>query len=103
MDEMKNILKQKFIPVNYSRDLRSSFQDLRQGSRTIVEYSEEFMTMQVRCGLNEADDVLVDRYFHELRLIYCIYLHSKFLIMLDEIIQLRLCWGILDIAGPKPG
>ena len=27
--EMKNLLKQKFLPVNYARDLRSSFQDLK--------------------------------------------------------------------------
>ena len=55
--EMKNLLKQKFLPVNYTRDLHSSFQDLKQGSK-IVEYSKEFMTMQACCGLNE-DDVLL--------------------------------------------
>ena len=49
------------------RDLHSSFQDLKQGSKTIVEYFEKFMTMQARCGLNE-DDVLVDRYFHLLKI-----------------------------------
>ena len=58
--EMKNLLKQKFLPVNYSRDLRASFQYLKQGSKTVVEYSEEFMTMQARCGLDEEEDVLVD-------------------------------------------
>ena len=41
--EMRNLLKQKFLPVNYSRDLQSSFQDLKQGSRTVIEYSEEFL------------------------------------------------------------
>ena len=34
--EMKNLLKQKFLPVNYSRDLRSNFQGLKQGSMTVV-------------------------------------------------------------------
>ena len=62
--DMKNLLKQKFLRVNYSKDLRSSFQDLKQGSKTVVKYFE-FMTMQARCGLNE-DDALVDRYFHGL-------------------------------------
>ena len=58
--EMKNLLKQKFHPVNYFSDLHSSFQDLKQGSRSVVEYSEKFMTMQACCALNGADDVLVD-------------------------------------------
>ena len=66
--EMKNLLKQKFLPINHSRDLLSIFQDLKQGSRSIVEYYEEFMTMQARCALNETEDVLVDRYFHGLRI-----------------------------------
>ena len=64
--EMKNLLKQKFLLVNYSRDLRTSFQDLKQGFRTVIDYFEELMTMQARCVLNEADDVLVNRYFHRL-------------------------------------
>ena len=34
----------------------------------VIEYSEGFLTMQARCGLNEDDDVLVDRYFHGLRI-----------------------------------
>ena len=59
--EMKNLLKQKFLPINYSRDPQEIYvQDLKHESRTIVEYSGEFMTMQARCGLNVADDVLVD-------------------------------------------
>ena len=57
---MKNLLEQKFLPINYSRDLCSSFQDLKQGSESVIEYSEEFMTMQAHCGLNEVGDVLVD-------------------------------------------
>ena len=66
--EMKNLLKQIFLPVNYSRDLRPNFQYLKQGSKTIVEYSEEFMTMQAHCGVDEDEDVLVDRYFNRLTL-----------------------------------
>ena len=50
---MKNLLKQKLLPVNYSGALHSSSQDIKQGSKTVVEYSEEFMTMQARCGLNK--------------------------------------------------
>ena len=84
---MKNLLKQKFFHVNYSRDLRSSFQDLKQGSKTVIEYSEEFLTMQARCGLNEDDDVLVDRYFHGLRLDIQHILTFKNFDNVDEIIQ----------------
>ena len=58
--KMKVRLKQKFLPVNYSRDMRSSFQNLKQKSKTIVEYFEGFMTIQSRCGLNETINIFMD-------------------------------------------
>ena len=85
--EMKNLLKQKFLPVNYSRDLRLSFQYLKQGSKTVVEYSEEFITMQSRCGLDEEEDVLVDRYFNGLTLDIQDILAFKHFDNVDEIVQ----------------
>ena len=85
--EMKNLLKQKFLPVKYSGDLRSSFQYLKQGSMTVVEYSEEFMTMQARCGFNEDEDVLVDRYFNGLTLDIQDILAFKHFDNVDEIAQ----------------
>ena len=84
---MKNLLKQKFLPVNYSRDLRASFQYLKQGSKIVVEYSEEFITMQTRCGLNEDDDVLVDRYFNGLTLDIQHILTFKHFDNVDEIVR----------------
>lgn len=85
--EMKNLLKQKFLLVNYSTDLRSSFQDLKQSSKTVIEYSEEFLTMQAHCGLNEDDDVLVDWYFHGLYIDIQHILTFKNLDNVDKIIQ----------------
>ena len=45
------------------------------------------MTMQARCGLNEADDVLVDKYFHGLRIDIQHILAFKIFDNVDEIIQ----------------
>ena len=55
--EMRSLLKKKPFPINYFRDLFSCFHDLKQVSRTIVEYSEGFMAMQAPCNLNENDGV----------------------------------------------
>lgn len=43
--------------------------------------------MQARCGLNEDDDVLVDRYFHGLRLVVQHILKFKHFDNVDEIVQ----------------
>ena len=85
--EVKTLLRQKFLPVNYSRDLCSIFQGFSQGSKMVVEYSKEFMTMQAHCGLNEVDDVLVSQYFHGLRVDIQYILALKNLDNVDEVIQ----------------
>ena len=50
-------------------------------------YSKEFTTMQARCGLNDADDVLVDGYFHGLRIDIQHILTFKNFNNVDETIQ----------------
>ena len=45
------------------------------------------MTIQAHCGLNEDDDVLVDRYFHGLRLDIQQILTFKHFDNVDEIVQ----------------
>ena len=84
---MKNLLKQKFLPVNYAIDLSSSFQDLKQKSKTVVEYSKEFLTMQAHVGLNGDDDVSVDIYFHRLRVDIQHILTFKHFDIVDEVVQ----------------
>lgn len=54
---------------------------------TIVEYFEEFMTMQSHCALYEADDVLVDRYFLGLRIDMQHFLAFRNFDNVDEIIK----------------
>ena len=43
--------------------------------------------MQARCGLNEADDMLVDRYFHGLRIDIQHLLTFRFFDNVNQIIQ----------------
>ena len=87
MDREEEFVEAKVPPCKLFKDLRSSFQNLKQGSKTVIEYSEEFLTMQARCGLNEDDDVLVDRYFHGLRIDIQHILTFKNFDNVDEIIQ----------------
>ncbi|GJR06001.1 hypothetical protein Tco_0528985 [Tanacetum coccineum] len=43
-----------FLPYNFERDLYQQFQNLRQGSRSVDEYSIEFYTFLARVDLNES-------------------------------------------------
>ncbi|GKB86297.1 putative reverse transcriptase domain-containing protein [Tanacetum coccineum] len=57
-----------FLPYNFKRDLYQQFQNLRQGSRSVDEYSTEFYTFLARVDLNESPIQLVSRYIGGMRL-----------------------------------
>ncbi|GJR26976.1 putative reverse transcriptase domain-containing protein [Tanacetum coccineum] len=52
--KFKKHIRAAFLPYNFERDLYQQFQNLRQGSRSVDEYSIEFYTFLARVDLNES-------------------------------------------------
>lgn len=59
-------MKQKFLPVNYQRDLFSKLHDLKQGKKCGWVHEGIFL-VQSRCDLDELEDVAT-HYYYGLRL-----------------------------------
>ncbi|CAA0817111.1 F-box associated ubiquitination effector family protein, partial [Striga hermonthica] len=56
-----------FLPFNYRRMIYQKFQTLRQGSRSVDDYTEEFYRLLKRIDVRETDDQLVLCYIGGLR------------------------------------
>jgi hypothetical protein len=67
-DKLKKKMREAFLPFNYVRTLQQRFQQLRQGSRSVTEYTTEFYQLMARSDLMESQDQLVTRYIGGLRL-----------------------------------
>ena len=52
-EEMKRVMKRRFVPSNYQRDLRNRLQMLKQGKRIVDEYYKEMELLLVRAGIRE--------------------------------------------------
>lgn len=64
--QMKALLKARFLPADHEQILFTEFQSCTKGSRSVSEYTEEFLRLQVRCNLAETEDQQVTRYIHGL-------------------------------------
>jgi hypothetical protein len=60
-------MRPAFLPFNYTRTMYQRLQNLSQGSKTVVEYTEEFYKYLTRVDFAEANDQLVCQYIGGLR------------------------------------
>ena len=52
-EEMRQVMRRRFVPSSYQRDLRSRLQMLKQGKRSVDEYYKEMELLLVRARIRE--------------------------------------------------
>ena len=60
--EMKEILKEKYVPSTYRQRMLDQWQRLTQGSRPVSEYISKFNEFLSRCDLQEDEHVILSRF-----------------------------------------
>ena len=55
-DEMKRVMRRRFVPSSYQRDLRNRLQVLRQGKRSVDEYYKEMELLLVHAEIREVPE-----------------------------------------------
>lgn len=66
-EKLQKHLKQTFLPFNYDRTMYTRLQNLRQGSRPVEEYAEEFSLLLTRNEINDSEVQMVSRFIGGLR------------------------------------
>ena len=52
-EEMKALLRKRFVPNHYYRDLHLKLQSLKQGSKSVEEYHKEMEIAMIRANIEE--------------------------------------------------
>ncbi|GKD60374.1 putative reverse transcriptase domain-containing protein [Tanacetum coccineum] len=65
--KMKKCMRANFIPYNYQRHMYQRLQNLKQGSKSVEDYTTEFYKLIARNDIQETKDQLVSRYIGGLR------------------------------------
>ena len=65
---MKKHMRGTFLPYNYQRLMYQRLQNLKQGFKSVDEYTTEFYQLIARNEIQETEDQLVSRYIGGLKL-----------------------------------
>jgi hypothetical protein len=61
-EALKLLMRHRFVPSYYARDMLNKLQRLRQGTNSVEEYYQELQIGMLRCGLVENDDAAMARF-----------------------------------------
>ena len=65
--EMKDALREKYLPESYQQRLLDQWQRLTQGNRSVTDYIAKFDEFLSRCQVREAEAVVLSRFRAGLR------------------------------------
>ncbi|VFQ73772.1 unnamed protein product [Cuscuta campestris] len=88
--KMKSLLKKKFLPAEYVRENFAKLQTLKQGSKSVEEYTREFEELLLRCDLQEDDEQTFARYLFGLNLQIASIVELQSYESLEELTKLAL-------------
>ena len=64
---LKRAMRNRFIPPDYTRELKKKLQRLNQGSKSVHDYYQELQIAMLRCSIQEDDEDTMIRFYSGLR------------------------------------
>ena len=61
-EEMKRVMRKRFVPTYYYRELYNKLQNLRQGNRGVEEYYKEMEVSMARANIEEEREATMARF-----------------------------------------
>ncbi|XP_031402590.1 uncharacterized protein LOC116212157 [Punica granatum] len=61
-EEMKTVMRRRFVPSYYYRDLHLKLQSLRQGTRSVEDYHKEMKIALIRANIEEDEEATMARF-----------------------------------------
>ncbi|KAH9734681.1 hypothetical protein KPL71_017451 [Citrus sinensis] len=65
-EEIKAIMRRRFVPSHYYRELHQRLQSLTQGSRSVEDYHKEMEIIMIRANIEEEREATMARFLHGL-------------------------------------
>ena len=64
--QMKDVMRSRFVPTHYTRDLFKKLELFKQGTKTVEEYFQEMEIAMIRANVKEDDEQTMARFLNGL-------------------------------------
>ena len=61
-DALKRVMRARFVPSYYARDLLHNLQQLRLGTKSVEEYYQELQMGMLRCQIEDGEEPSIARF-----------------------------------------
>ncbi|XP_038979001.1 LOW QUALITY PROTEIN: uncharacterized protein LOC120109324 [Phoenix dactylifera] len=89
-DEMKAIMRRRFIPSHYYRDLYQRLQGLTQGSKSVEEYHKEMEIAMIRANVEEDREATMARFLQGLNLDIANIVELQHYVELEDMVHMAM-------------
>jgi len=89
-EELKTIMKKRYVPKHYYRELFNRLQMITQGNKSVEEYQKEVEVAMIRANVNEHKEVTMSRFFNGLNRDITNVVELQSYIELEELVHLAI-------------
>jgi hypothetical protein len=88
--ELKTILKKRYVPKHYYRELFNCLKMITQGNKSVEEYQKELEVPMIRANVNEDEEVTMTRFLNGLNTDIANVVELQSYVELEELVHLAI-------------
>ncbi|XP_071900987.1 uncharacterized protein [Coffea arabica] len=85
--ELKRLMKKRFVPSHYHRDLYQKLQTLTQGQRSVEDYYKDMEISMLRANIQEDQEATMARFLSGLRVEIADQLELQYYVEIDDMVD----------------
>jgi len=89
-DELKTIMKKRYAPKHYYRELFNRLQMITQGNKSVEEYQKELEVAMIKANVNEDEEVTMSRFLNDLNRDIANVVELQSYVDLEELVHLAI-------------
>lgn len=89
-EEMKAVMRRRFVPTHYYRDLHLKLQSLRQGSKSVEDYYKEMEIALIRANVEEDREATMARFICGLNREIADVVELQHYVELDDVVHMAM-------------